>query len=63
MPEVEDRTVSGRAQFGSKRELEDFVTAMKNRTGDKYSFRARKVHLMNDTGRETCLYEIEWFEA
>lgn len=63
MPEVENKTVVGRAEFGNKRDVEEFVTGMKDRTGNRYGFRVRKVHLIGDTGRDTCLYEVEWFEA
>ena len=62
MPEVDGRTLRGQAQFASKRDLEDFVTGLKKRTGERYAVRARKVRMVDDDGRESFIYEVEWFD-
>lgn len=63
MNEVENKTLVGQGKFASKRDLEEFVTALKKRTGDKYGVRARRVEMVNDNGRKSEFYEVEWFEA
>ena len=63
MKEVASKTLVGQGKFGNKRDLEDFVTGLKKRTGNKYVVRARKVLMENDDGRKSEFYEVEWYEA
>ena len=61
--EVENKTLVGQARFASKRDLESFVTDLKALTYDKYIVRARRVEMVNDDGRKSEFFEVEWYEA
>lgn len=63
MPEVENKTVVGHAEFANKRDVEEFVTGMNTMCGGKYTYMVRKVRMKNDDGRESCIYEVEWLES
>ena len=63
MSEVKDKTICGRAQMATMRDVSAFVDAMIQRTGNRYVFQYRRVNFQRDDGRDSHFYEVEWYEG